>query len=78
MDRELERGVVVVGNKEIKTGQIIWYSSYSAAHFYDEEEGHFQCLATEDIMVFEGGVAKKEDFVSKNDNLEVSNTIKTN
>lgn len=53
MNRELERGEVIAGTAEIKTGQIVWYSSYSASHFYDQKEGSFFCLSEEDVMVFE-------------------------
>ena len=53
MNRELERGEVIYGNDKIKNGQKVWYSSYSASHFYDQDKGSFFCLSEEDVMVFE-------------------------
>lgn len=61
MNKDLTRGVVLIGSDKIKQGQKVWYSDYSATVFYDEDLGSFICMAEEDVMVFEGKSNIKED-----------------
>jgi len=80
MNKDLTRGVVLVGNDEIKQGQKIWYSDYSATVFYDEDLGAFICLADEDVMVFEGEDNEEDKALIKrltNDTKEVSKPAPT-
>jgi co-chaperonin GroES (HSP10) len=80
VNRELERGVIIVGDDRTLEGKRVWYSAYSATMFYDQELKDLVCLGEEDIMIFEedGDDLKAKMFIQQNDTKEVRGAVKDN